>query len=83
MDVYDGFLDVTRDGDLPSVRAALEGIASSGPAALEESLAVGKNLMVQKFHPYLSPALLVEDAVSSRVDFENLPRLAERPNGPA
>ena len=77
-DVYDGFLDVTRDGDLPPVREALEGIASSGPEALKESLAGGKNLMVEKFHPYLSEALLVEDAVSSRVDFENLPQLARR-----
>ena len=83
VDVYDGFLDVTRNGGLPSVEEALEAIASSGPAALKESLTDGKNLMVEKFHPYLSEALLVEDAVSSRVDFEFLPRLAARLHGSA
>ena len=81
VDVHDGFLDVGRDGDFPSVEGGLEAIAASEPEALEESLADGKNLMVEKFHPYLSPALLVADAVSSRVDFGALPELAQKLHG--
>ena len=78
VDVHDGFLDVRREGELPSVKGALEAIAMSDPATLEEFMADGKNLMVEKFHPYLSPALLVADAVSGRVDFGSLPHLARR-----
>ena len=78
VDVNDGFLGVSHDNDLPSVEGALQDIAAAQPTALEEALADGKNLMVEKFHPYLGPALLVADAVSSRVDFEALPQLARR-----
>ena len=78
VEFYDGFLDVRREGELPSVEGALEVIAMSDPATLEESMADGKNLMVEKFHPYLSPALLVADAVSGRIDFGSLPQLARK-----
>ena len=76
VDVNDGFLCVRHDSERASVEGALEAIAASQPAALEESLVDGKNLVVEKFHPYLDPALLVADAVSSRVNFEALPQLA-------
>ncbi len=78
VDVHDGFLGVRREGELPSVERTLETIAASEPAALEECMADGKNLMVEKFHPYLSPALLIADAVSNRLDFGSLPQLARR-----
>ena len=78
VDVHDGFLCVSHDNDLPSVEGALRAIATSQPTALEEALADGKNLVVEKFHPYMGPALLVVDAVSSRVNFGALPQLACR-----
>ena len=78
VDVYDGFLDVRREGELPSVEGALEAISASDPATLEDFVADGKNLIVEKFHRYLSPALLVADAVSSRLDFGSLPKLTRK-----
>ena len=78
VDVHDGFLEVRREVDLPSVTGALEAIATSDPAAFEDLMADGKNLIVEKFHPYLSPELLVADAVSGRVDFTALPQLARK-----
>ena len=34
--------------------------------------------MTEKFHPYLSPDLLLEDATSRRIDFGALPELVSR-----
>ena len=35
-----------------------------------------ENFMTEKFHPYLSIELLLEDATSSRIDLGALPELA-------
>ena len=77
-DIHDGFLDVnTREG-VQSVDVALEEIVRSAPLCADNVLSGRENLMTEKFHPYLSLDLLLEDAISSRIDLGALPDLARR-----
>ena len=72
----DGFLNVYRgEGDEP-VEAAIEEIARMPSASVDSVLSGGENLMTEKFHPYLNACLLLEDALSSRLNLVALPNLA-------
>ena len=74
---HDGFLEVEVQSSGPPVEAALEEIASQLPEDVGgQSLAGLESVMSEKFHRYLSPDLLLEDATSSLVDLEALPQLA-------
>lgn len=69
---YDGFLEVySADADLPLQRT-LEALAGGA----DPKLFAGKpNLIFEKFHPFLPDDLLQQDALSTRLDVECLPRL--------
>ena len=58
------------------MQASLEEIARSGPVSADSMLSGKEYLMTEKFHPYPSLDLLVEDATSSRIDLDALPELA-------
>ncbi len=74
----DGFLDVNYEKGVQPIEAALEEIASS-PAVSADSVLSGKeNLRTEKYHPYLSTDLLLEDATSSRFNLGALPEVARR-----
>ena len=75
-ETHDGFLNVYRgEGDQP-VEAAIEEIARMPSASVDNVLSGGENLMTEKFHPYLNAGLLLEDALSSRLNLVALPKLA-------
>ena len=58
-----------------SVKPEDDGIFSG----IEPHLAAGTRAMhVEKFHRYLSPNLLYEDAITSVVDLAAMPQLAEK-----
>ncbi|OWU84544.1 ATP-dependent helicase [Oceanicola sp. 22II-s10i] len=67
---HDGFLLVEVGDETPDLRALLADIRSGEPVDL---FAGAGNLMSEKFHPYLSSALLVLDAESSRLSVQALP----------
>ena len=73
---YDGFLDVNYGEDVPPAEEALQEIAGSTETSAESLLPSTANFMTEKFHPYLSPDLLIEEAASSRLDLGTLPELA-------
>ena len=73
---YDGFLDVNHGEGVPAPEEALQAIAGSTEASAESLLPSSANFTTEKFHQYLSPALLLADAASSRLDLEALPELA-------
>ena len=72
----DGFLDINYERGIQPVENALEKIASSSPVSADSLLSGEENFITEKHHPYLSPELLLEDAVSSRIDLNSLPELA-------
>lgn len=74
---HDGFLEVEEPSSGHTLVAALEAIAEQTPDDVAgESLAGLENVMSEKFHCYLSPDLLFEDAASSLVDLRAMPQLA-------
>ena len=75
-EAYPGFLDISYGEDVQPVEVALEEIARSAPVPADKVLSGGGNFMTEKFHRYLSPDLLLEDVVSSRIDLGALPALA-------
>ena len=75
-EIHDGFLDVHHAEGVRPVRAALEDVARSAPPSADSVLSGEENVMTEKFHPYLSPDLLLEDVTSSRIDLGALPELA-------
>jgi len=76
VDCYDGFLDVTWTSELPPVMIALSQIAHSDASICQQSISPKATLQTEKFHRFLSTDLLMEDAASSRLDFEAMPTLA-------
>ena len=72
----DGFLDINYDRGVQPVEEALEKIAFSSPVSADNLLSGEGNFMTEKFHSYLSPELLLEDAICSRIDLSSLPELA-------
>ena len=74
---HDGFLEVEDQSSGQPLVAALEAIAEQTlDDVAGESLAGLENVMSEKFHRYLSPDLLFEDATSSLVDLQAMPQLA-------
>ena len=74
---HDGFLEVEDQSSGQPLVAALEAIAEQTPDDVAgESLAGLESVMSEKFHRYLSPDLLFEDATSSLVDLQAMPQLA-------
>ncbi|QEW20274.1 ATP-dependent helicase [Marinibacterium anthonyi] len=67
---HDGFLLVEVGDETPDLRALLADLRSGEPVDL---FAGAGNLMSEKFHPYLSSALLVLDAASSKLSVQALP----------
>ena len=67
---HDGFLMVEAGDETPDLRALLADLRSGEPVDL---FAGAGNLMSEKFHPYLSSALLVLDAASSKLSVQALP----------
>ena len=78
VEVHDGFLSVKREKIIQPLEDTLKTIASAAPNSLDFTLPEGSNLITEKFYSYLSPELLLEDAVSSRLHFYALPKLAQR-----
>lgn len=76
--ISDGFLDVQWTRRIPPVVDALDEIARSDSISPKSAMSKNSNLITEKFHRYLSPDLLIEDAASSRLDFNALPGLARR-----
>ena len=77
-ETYDGFLDVNYEDGHKTVEAALDEIVRSAPLSADSLLSGQENFMTEKFHPYLSPDLLLEDATSNRIDLGALPKLVYR-----
>lgn len=67
---HDGFLLVEVGDETPDLRVLLADIRSGEPVDL---FAGAGNLVLEKFHPYLSNELLVLDAASSRLLIQALP----------
>lgn len=75
--VHDGFLEVEEPSSGQTLAEALEKIAQQEPDDVAgESLSGLENVMSEKFHRYLSPDLLFEDAISSLLDLKAMPQLA-------
>lgn len=72
---HDGFLLVEAGDESPNLRAVL-GRVSAGAAC--DIVTGAGNLVLEKFHPYLSHELLALDACSSRLDMSCLRSLSER-----
>ena len=74
---HDGFLEVEAQPSGQAVEAALGTMAEqTSDDVAGESLSGLESVMLEKFHCYLSPDLLLEDATSSLVDLRAMPRLA-------
>ena len=73
-----GFLDVNwGEGSLP-LMDALNEIANSDSIPPVSVISSASKLTSEKFHKYLNKELLIEDAASSKLDFESLPGLARK-----
>ena len=75
-ETYDGFLNVSYEEGTQPLETALKEIIRSEPVTAEILLSGKENLMTEKFHPYLSLDLLLEDTTGSRIDLGTLPQLA-------
>ena len=75
-ETHDGFLDLSHEEDVQPVEAALEDIVRAAPVSADSVLSGKESFMTEKFHPYLSLDLLLEDATSNRIDLGALPTLA-------
>jgi len=69
---HDGFLEVKADHDTMPLLKALRTLSGAKQVDLFTD---GTNLQFEKFHPYLTPELLAQDALSTRLDAEALPDL--------
>ena len=74
---HDGFLEVEDQSSGQPLVAALETLAEQTPDDVAgEPLSGLEYPISEKFHRYLSPDLLFEDATSSLVDLQAIPQLA-------
>lgn len=69
---HDGFLEIQAHEKSPPLHEALRAISEGTKMDLFPD---STNLLFEKFHPYLTPELLVQDALSARLDTEALPSL--------
>ncbi len=74
---HDGFLEVEDQSSGQPLVAALETLAEQTPDDVAGEPLSGLECPIsEKFHRYLSPDLLFEDATSSLVDLQAIPQLA-------
>lgn len=71
---HDGFLLVDSGDETPDLQTVLADIRSGEPVGV---FAGAGNLMSDKFHPYLTPVLLSQDAASSKIRPDLLLSLVE------
>lgn len=69
---HDGFLEVFGNDETPELSEVLGALANG---ATPDLFVHAPNLMFEKFHPYLTEALLQADALSLRLDLQALPRV--------
>ena len=75
---HDGFLEVEEPSSGQTLVTTLEAMAEQAPDDVAgETLWGLENVMSEKFHCYLSPGLLFEDAASSLVDLQAMPQMAQ------
>ncbi len=72
VEAYDGALEVKVSAENPDIIGLLTQIKAH---PLDRALLAEANLMIEKFHPFLNAELLIEDAMSSRLDFKALPHV--------
>ena len=72
----DGFLSVYHGEGVQPVISAISEIARAPSISVDSTLSGKENYITEKFHPYLSPDLLIQDATSSRIDLDAMPMLA-------
>lgn len=72
---HDGFLEVKAGEEAPPLFEVLETI---GKGAKVDLFPDSANLLFEKFHSYLTPELLAQDALSARLDVEALPSLCAK-----
>ena len=73
---HDGFLELHAREGAPPIFEILGRLARSEGIGPRDVLSGAENFRTEKYHPYLSLDLLVEDIVSSRVDLAAMPALA-------
>ena len=73
---YDGFLDISWGEDIQPVEVVFKEIAGQAKITSDMLRAHEGNLATEKFHSYLNRDLLLEDAISSRINLSALPQLA-------
>ena len=76
VEIHDGLLNVYHGEDAQPVATALENIARTPSISVDNVLSSRGTFMTEKFHPYLSADLLLEDALSSRLDLGAVQKLA-------
>lgn len=76
VEVHDGLLDVT--GNAAGVRKTLERLAAAAPPTGEELALHVSAPAREKYHPYLSRELMLEDIIASRIEADAVPAMAER-----
>ena len=71
-DVYcwNGFIDADEKTNRQGLLASLEQIAAEPNPDPDQVLAGYENLIVEKYHEQIGPALLAQDLASSRLDFQ-------------
>ena len=75
---HDGFLEIEQGSAQIPVESALQNLASAPTDSSQISLPGIEQCMSEKYHRYLGPDLLYEDAVTSVVDLAAMPMLIER-----
>ena len=75
-EVHDGFLSVNHAKEVHPVATALEDIARAPSIPVDDVMPNRGTFMTEKFHPYVSMDLLLEDALSSRLDLGAVQTLA-------
>ena len=76
VEIHDGFLNVNHVEEVQPVATALEDIARAPSISVDDVMSSRGTFMTEKFHPYLSTDLLLEDALSSRLDLGAVQTLA-------
>ncbi len=77
-ETYDCFVLAKHHDGIQSLAGDLKAIAACDNVNADAVLTGKESLTTEKFHPYLGPELLFEDARSSRLDLGAMPELALR-----
>ncbi|TAN16879.1 MAG: DEAD/DEAH box helicase [Rhizobiaceae bacterium] len=74
VEIHDGLIEVS--GDLQSIIGTLNNLATG--EGLSDILKDVSLPLIEKYHAYLPPDLLLTDELSSRIDLDAIPHLARR-----